>query len=233
MNLLTKRLLTVVVTALLLVLSTVPAQASTQDLQRRLNELGCDAGPVDGVTGAWTRSAVVRFQSRHGFGQTGTLTAAQRTRLFQTTRRCDRRPVPSYSGRGRRIVISQRQNWVWLVRADGRVVAQGGIIDNTGELSRGRYYTKSYCGRPARIRWNTSNGSRRLYLQNFVRFAPCGIGFHRIPTTTVNGAQIHPDWYLGTDFKTSGGCIRVSKAVSFAIWDYTGAYAAPVHVVRG
>lgn len=64
MNLLAKRLLTVVAAALLLVLSTVPAQASTQDLQRRLNELGCDAGPVDGVAGAWTRSAVVRFAAR-------------------------------------------------------------------------------------------------------------------------------------------------------------------------
>lgn len=233
MNLLAKRLLTVALTTLLLVLTTAPAHAGTREVQRRLNQLGCDAGPVDGVAGAWTRSAVVRFQARHGYGQTGTLTGAQTARLFETTRRCDRRPVPSYSGRGRRIVISQRQNWVWLVRSDGRVAAQGGIIDNPAELGRGTYYTKSYCGRAARIRWNTSNGTRRLYLQNFVRFAPCGIGFHRIPTYSVGGAQIHADWQLGTNNKTSGGCIRVSKAMSTALWDYTGAHAAPVHVVRG
>ena len=41
------------------------------DAQRRLNALHCHAGPADGTIDAWTRSAVVRFQSRHGMAQTG------------------------------------------------------------------------------------------------------------------------------------------------------------------
>ncbi len=55
-----------------------PADASGADVmkwQRRLNALHCDAGPVDGKTGTWTRSAIIRFQSRHGMAQTGSFTA--------------------------------------------------------------------------------------------------------------------------------------------------------------
>lgn len=219
--------------AVVLLLPAAPAQADNVTLQRRLNALGCNTGPIDGVVGDWTRSAIKRFQSRHGFAQDGYLSSAERTTLNTTTKRCDVRPVPRSSGSGRRIVLSQRQNWVWLVRSDGSVRAQGGIIDNPAELARGSYYTKSWCGRAARVRWNTSSGSHLLYLQNYVRFAPCGIGFHRIPTYSKGEDQIHPDWRLGTNDRTSGGCIRVSKAMSYEIWDYTAIHAAPVHVVGG
>ena len=75
-------------------------------------------------------------------------------------------------------MISQRQNWVWLVRANGTVRAQGGMVDNPGELGRGSYRTGSYCGRAARIERNSSG---EVWLDNFVRFAACGFGFHRIP----------------------------------------------------
>ena len=55
---------------------TVPAHAAGSDVakwQRRLNALHCDAGPVDGRIGTWTRSAIIRFQSRHGLAQTGSV----------------------------------------------------------------------------------------------------------------------------------------------------------------
>ena len=57
----------------------------------------------------------------------------------------------------------------------------------------------SYCGRNAKIRRN-HDASGRLILQNFTRFAACGIGFHRIPTYR-NGHQIHPDWMVGTNLR--------------------------------
>ena len=60
--------------------------------------------------------------------------------------------MPAGSGSGRRIVISQRHNWVWVVGAGNRVLAQGGVMDNPGELRRGSYRTGSYCGRAARVR---------------------------------------------------------------------------------
>ena len=122
----------------------------------------------------------------------------------------------------RRIVISQTQNWVWLVRADGRVLAQGGVVDNPRYLRAGTYTAGAKCGRAARIRDN-SDASGRLRLHSFTRFAPCGIGFHQIPQYRSTGAQIHADFLLGTDFAESHGCIRVSRAMSHRIWDFATA----------
>ena len=225
--------LTALLTAAVLLGTTAPAQAGTAGVtkaQRQLNELGCNAGPADGEVGPWTRSAVVRFQSRHGMDQTGRLTQAVRQKLFSgRASRCDRRPVPSGSGQGRRIVISQAQNWVWLVGSEGGVVKQGGIIDLPSELAKGWHHTGSYCGRAARIKRNTTS-SGAVWLENFVRFAPCGIGFHRIPTYQSNGAQMHPDWYLGTNVTQSHGCIRLSKEMSLRLWRFTSG-GARVRVV--
>jgi peptidoglycan hydrolase-like protein with peptidoglycan-binding domain len=217
-----------------LVLPTAPAHAGGADwvkkAQRRLNDLACNAGPVDGDRGRWTASAVIRFQSRHAMAQTGKLTKNVRKRLYaDTARRCDRRPVPARSGSGRRIVISQGQNWVWLIGPRGTVLAQTGMIDLPSELSKGRHRTGSYCGRAARIKRNSSV-SGTVWLMNFVRFAPCGIGFHRIPTYKSNGNQIHPDWYLGTNFSQSHGCIRLSAGMSQRVWRFTRR-ATNVHVV--
>ncbi len=128
--------------------------------------------------------------------------------------------MPKKSGKGRRIVISQAQNWVWIVGPRGGIVAQGGMIDWPSELSKGGHRTGSYCGRSARIKRNTTT-SGQVWLENFVRFAPCGIGFHRIPTSQANGNQIHPDWYLGTNFDQSHGCIRLSKPMSLKVWNFT------------
>ena len=222
-----RRLLTLAVPVLMactLVVSAQPAQAAqemVQKAQRRLNDLGCNAGPVDGDLGRWTRSAIIRFQSRHGMKQSGKLTKPTRRRLHsEDAERCDRRPVPRRSGKGRRIVISQAQNWIWLVGPKGGIVAQGGMVDLPSELSKGSHRTGSYCGRSARIKRNTTS-SGQVWLENFVRFAPCGIGFHRIPTSRANGNQIHPDWYLGTNFDQSHGCIRLSKPLSLKVWNFT------------
>lgn len=217
-------LLVAFVLAASLVLAAAPAQAGEQwaaKAQQRLNALGCNAGPVDGEIGLWTRSAVVRFQSRHGMAQTGKLSKVTRQRLYaDDAHRCDTRPVPAGSGTGRRIVISQAQNWVWLVGPKGGIVRQGGVVDLPSELSKGWHASGSYCGRAARIKKNSTE-SNEVWLDNFVRFAPCGIGFHRIPTYKSNGVQMHPDWYLGTNYAQSHGCIRLSRPMSLALWKFT------------
>lgn len=231
----------VVGTVVLLLLSLVPAAARPAapgeervvQAQRRLNALGCQAGRADGRVDAWTRSALIRFQSRHGFAQTGRLDGRTTRKLYAEGRwaasRCDRRPVPAHSGTGRRIVISQRQNWVWLVGPAGRVVAEGGMIDNPGVLRRGAHATGSYCGRAARIKLNRAS-SGAMWLDDFVRFAPCGIGFHRIPRSMASGRQIHADWLLGTNMAKSHGCIRLSRELSGKVWDFT-VRRTPVRVV--
>ena len=227
-------LVAVVLTALALVVSAAPAQAAGQawveKAQKRLNALHCQAGPADGEFGAWTRSAVIRFQSRHGLAQTGKLSAPVRKRLYdEKAQRCDQRPVPKGSGTGRRLVISQGQNWLWLVGPKGGVIAQGGIIDNPSVLKKGSYRTGSYCGRAARIKKNSTT-SDAVWLDNFVRFAPCGVGFHRIPTYKSNGAQMHADWLLGTNMTESHGCIRLTRGLSLKVWSFT-TRRTPVHVV--
>ncbi|MET1059037.1 MAG: murein L,D-transpeptidase [Nocardioides sp.] len=225
----TPLLVVLAVLASLVVSSPAGATAGTEKAQRRLNSLGCNAGPVDGTFGDWTRAAVMRFQSRHKLSQTGGLNQTTRTKLYaDSAERCDKRPVPAGSGTGRRIVVSQRQNWVWLVRANGSVRAQGGMVDNAGELGHGSYRVGSYCGRAARIGRNSSG---EVWLDNFVRFAACGFGFHRVPTAKSGGAQIHPDWMLGTNLRQSHGCIRLSNGMSEKVWDFTASGRTPVRVV--
>ena len=219
----------VVALAAVLASMAAPADAASNvaTWQRRLNTLHCNAGPVDGKLGTWTKSAVIRFQSRYALAQSGRFTPATRTRLMAANaRHCDVRPVPP-SGSGRRIVISQKQNWVWLIAAGNRVVAQGGIVDNPGELHKGRFHTGSYCGRAARVKKNRSGS---LWLDNFVRFAPCGFGFHRIPRAMSNGRQIHADNILGTNLAQSHGCIRVSAAMARRIWTFTASHRTVVRV---
>jgi hypothetical protein len=199
-------------------------------VEQRLNALHCDAGHVDGRFGEHTRSAMLRFQSRTGLRQTGRLDRRTRHRLLaDDAPRCDRRPVPRGSGHGRRIVVSQRQNWVWLVDRGGDVVAQGGMVDNPKVLRHGTKQTGSYCGRPDRVRRNQDYG-RQLWLDHFVRFAPCGVGFHAIPRRKSTGAQIHPDWYLGTNLAQSHGCLRLSRRLGERVWAFT-ARRTPVHVL--
>ncbi|MGW7682583.1 L,D-transpeptidase family protein [Kribbella sp. NPDC054772] len=231
MRILPKLGLVTVALAVVALGTTLPADAVTvsqvKAAQTRLNGLGCTSGPVDGQAGAMTQAATVRFQSANALSQTGSLSGTTYTRLMASTaKRCDVRAVPRSSGSGRRIVISQTQNWVWLIDARGKVVRQGGIVDNPTYLKAGTYTSGAKCGRPARVLRNTDGA--RLYLNHFVRFAPCGVGFHQIPTYKTNGQQIHPDWLLGTNDKVSHGCIRVSAAMSATIWTFA---ATPTRVV--
>lgn len=200
--------------------------------QRRLATLGCDPGPADGALGAHTAAALFRFQTAAGLRVTSRLDDATQAALDAATApRCDVRPVPAGSGEGRRMVLSQRQNWIWLVNADGSVVAQGGMIDNPAVVKAGRYTIGAKCGRPSHVARNQDD-SLTLWLYNFVRFAGCGAGFHQIPVSKATGAQIHADYLLGTNYKQSHGCVRVSAALSKSIWDF-GTDGTPVVVVAG
>jgi hypothetical protein len=103
------------------------------------------------------------------------------------------------------------------------------MVDNPGVLHRGSFGVGSYCGRAARIKLNQAT-SGSVWLDNFVRFAPCGIGFHRIPRHKSTGKQIHADWILGTNMARSHGCIRLSRELSRKVWDFTKR-RTPVRVV--
>ena len=42
-----------------------------------------------------------------------------------------------------------------------------------------------------------------------------------IPRWKSSGAQMHPDWILGTDLATSDGCIRLSRRLAAEVWAFT------------
>lgn len=223
---------TIAVTAFTVLTGSPAVSAASPQLaadQSRLNLLGCDAGTADGVSGAHTRAAAWRFQSANGLSRDGIIGPVTRSKLnAATAKRCDKRPVPLNSGTGRRIVISQTHNWVWLVGSDGKTAAQGGIIDNPGVLSKGTYYSGPSCGGAAHILHHVAEGG--AILDNFTRFAPCGIGFHRIPRSPSSGAQIHANWLLGTEQAKSHGCIRLSMTMSQLVWKFT-ASATKIRVI--
>lgn len=229
-----RRLTLVVLTLALSLVGMVPATAKAPDegiraAQVRLRDLGCDPGRASGRTNAHTRSAVVRLQAANGLRQDGRFRPATSALLTTGTPvRCDDRPVPAGTGQGRRAVVSQGQNYVWLVKADGTVAAQGPMIDNTRVLHPGTFSAGSKCGRPFKRLHNTSGG---LWLDHFVRFAPCGIGFHRVPRSMRSGHQIHPDWFLGTNRSVSHGCIRLSAGFAKQVWDFVDV-GTEVRVVR-
>ena len=60
-----------------------PKRRQAMQDQQALNDLGFDAGPVDGIPGRRTANAVRAFQRANGFPETGTLTNAQRDRLYR------------------------------------------------------------------------------------------------------------------------------------------------------
>ena len=41
----------------------------------------------------------------------------------------------------------------------------------------------------------------------------------------------HPDWMLGTNLRASHGCIRLTRAMSRTLWDFTSGPATRVRVV--
>ena len=53
----------------------------------------------------------------------------------------------------------------------------------------------------------------------------------RSPTYRSTGTQIHPDYLLGTNYRQSHGCIRVSRPMSGAIWNFA-ASRTKVVIVR-
>lgn len=48
-----------------------PIQLNARQIQKALKNTGCYQGPIDGIIGAKTKSAIVRFQNAHGLKPDG------------------------------------------------------------------------------------------------------------------------------------------------------------------
>lgn len=57
-------------------------QEQVRKAQKRLQEVGFDPGPIDGLFGPQTQAALREFQSAHGLPQTGQLDASTRAALM-------------------------------------------------------------------------------------------------------------------------------------------------------
>jgi hypothetical protein len=196
----------------------VTGTKAAQDAKNKLRKLGCFIGPAS-ATGIRMETALIRFQAANGMRQSGDLTKATVKRLGRTNAiHCDDRPIPAHSGKGRRIVMSQGQNWLWVINRNGKVVAQGGVVDNDW-LPQDTYFTGAQCGKPARSRYRTDM-SGGLEIDYFVRLTQCIVGFHAIPVSKRTGREIHPDYYVGTDLSKSHGCIRMMTPLIKQVYNF-------------
>ena len=122
--------------------------------------------------------------------------------------------LPAHSGSGRRVVLSEERQRVWLVGADGVVrrtyLVSGSVEDN---LHPGTYAVYS------RSRWAVGVDDSGV-MQYFVRFTrgPTGaaIGFHTIPTK--DGRALQTRAQLGTP--RSHGCVRQRTTDAIALWEF-------------
>lgn len=125
----------------------------------------------------------------------------------------DPEALPAGSGTGRRIVFSETEQRVWLVRKNGSVrrtyLVSGSLEDN---LDPGRYSVFS------KSRWAVGVDDSGV-MEYFVRFAEgqnAAIGFHTIPTKL--GTALQSRAQLGTP--QSHGCIRQAKADAVSLWKF-------------
>lgn len=125
----------------------------------------------------------------------------------------DPEALPADSGKGRRIVFSETEQRVWLVRENGTVrrtyLVSGSTEDN---LDPGRYAVFS------KSRWAVGVDDSGV-MEFFVRFAhgeQAAIGFHTIPTKLGTALQTRSQ--LGTP--QSHGCIRQAKADAISLWNF-------------
>jgi lipoprotein-anchoring transpeptidase ErfK/SrfK len=125
----------------------------------------------------------------------------------------DPEALPADSGAGRRIVFSETEQRVWLVRKNGTVrrtyLVSGSVEDN---LDPGRYSVFS------KSRWAVGVDDSGV-MEYFVRFAQgqnAAIGFHTIPTKL--GTALQSRAQLGTP--QSHGCIRQAEADAISLWRF-------------
>nr|WP_275298119.1 peptidoglycan-binding protein [Halomonas campisalis] len=104
------------------------------DVQRELNRLGYDAGPVDGLMGTRSRNAIRTYQGSVGLAQDGQATTALLARLRQTEQAPQARAAPEASTPARRVALDDtfsdgdfRRNPAWTVLSGRFSIDEGGL----------------------------------------------------------------------------------------------------------
>ena len=120
--------------------------------------------------------------------------------------------LPEDSGSGRRVVFSESEQRVWLVRAGDRVVrtypVSGSVYDN---LDPGTYEVYSHSPTATGV-----DGSELRWMVRFTQGDNAAIGFHWIPR--MDGKPMQTRAQLGTPL--SHGCIRQAAPDAKALWRF-------------
>ena len=113
-------------------IDTLSYRERVTEIQRELNRLGYDAGPVDGAMGDRTRSAIDQYQADMGMVRNGRASTDLLSRLRQTGRdevpaHDERRPAPSIALRDDFSDGDYRRNPPWTVISGDFEVDQNGL----------------------------------------------------------------------------------------------------------
>ncbi|MDG4866587.1 SEL1-like repeat protein [Guyparkeria sp. 1SP6A2] len=131
-------------------IQTLSYQERVAEIQRELNRLGYDAGPIDGVMGSRTRYAIHQYQDDMGIARDGRASTALLKRLYQTEKEEVAAPAEPQPDNSSRIVLQDnfsdgdyRRNPPWTVLSGDFEVDQNGLRSSvasqgaTGRESRG------------------------------------------------------------------------------------------------
>ncbi len=167
-------------------------------------------------------STGVRASLSVGLASTGSSTAGSTAATGPESENQAAEPVPEQvpevpapprrSGEGRRVVFSESQQRVWLVRDDGEVqrtyLVSGSLYDN---LDPGSYEVYSRSLDAIGV-----DGSSLRYMVRFTQGWNDAIGFHWIPR--MNGERMQTRAELGTP--QSHGCVRQAAPDARALWRF-------------
>ena len=114
--------------------------------------------------------------------------------------------VPKNSGSGRRIVFSNRQLRVWLVKGSGEVIRTFLVSGMRGQPKKGSYFVTSQ--RVSSFSQELEGVKFRFMTRFTIGRNGDNVGFHEIPTK--NGVPLQTEADLGTFL--GSGCLRLSTA---------------------
>lgn len=134
--------------------------------------------------------------------------------LDRVKRPVDPVALPEHSGKGRRVVLSQSDQRVWLVKSDGSILRTYLVSGSEhNNLHPGTYQVAAH------FRHATAydHASHMQYFVQFARGDNAAIGFHDIPVSN-SGKPLQTKDELGT--RLSSGCIRQYRPNAIALWKF-------------
>ena len=147
-------------------------------MEQRLTDLSYRPGPVDGISDAKTRGAIIAFQKWEGLSRTGTVNSATWSRLQTATR-----PKPSKTGSTNPWIEVNKTKQLLLYCKDGVVVRT--LHVSTGSANVG-IVTPSGSFKVTKKTLETSPRYLPLYISNYPSSLLAIHGYPNVPTSPAS-----------------------------------------------